>query len=75
MLFERRIGTIVLKKFSSWSVSQKIATSFAFVIFTGSILLDAADQSATHFECNLFRQLIHCYIDGLCDRPVHRICP
>ena len=75
MLFERRIGTIVLKKFSSWSVSQKIATSFAFVIFTGSILLtlpisQLPTSNATYFD-NLFTAISMVCVTGLFTESVH----
>ena len=75
MLFERRIGTIVLKKFSSWSISQKIATSFAFVIFTGSLLLtlpisQLPTSNATYLD-NLFTAVSMVCVTGLFTESVH----
>ncbi len=65
----------MLKKFSSWSVSQKIATSFAFVIFTGSILLtlpisQLPTSEATYFD-NLFTAISMVCVTGLFTESVH----
>jgi len=65
----------VLKKFSTWSVSQKIATSFAFVIFTGSLLLtlpisQLPTSNATYLD-NLFTSVSMVCVTGLFTESVH----
>ena len=65
----------MLKKFSTWSVSQKIATSFAFVIFTGSLLLtlpisQLPTSNATYLD-NLFTSVSMVCVTGLFTESVH----
>ncbi|WP_320163458.1 potassium transporter TrkG [uncultured Trichococcus sp.] len=65
----------MLKKFSSWTASQKIATSFAFVIFVGSLILSLPisqlpTSEATYFD-NLFTAISMVCVTGLFTESVH----
>ncbi len=65
----------MLERISGWSISQKIATSFAFVIFTGSLLLtlpisQLPTSEATYFD-NLFTAVSMVCVTGLFTESVH----
>lgn len=65
----------MLKKFSNWSASQKIAISFAFAIFTGSLLLtlpisQLPTSEATYLD-NLFTAVSMVCVTGLFTESVH----
>jgi trk system potassium uptake protein len=65
----------VLKRISNWSISQKIAISFAFVIFTGSLLLtlpisQLPTSEATYLD-NLFTSVSMVCVTGLFTKSVY----
>ena len=65
----------MLKRISNWSISQKIAISFAFVIFTGSLLLtlpisQLPTSEATYLD-NLFTSVSMVCVTGLFTKSVY----
>ncbi|CZQ88916.1 cation transporter [Trichococcus palustris] len=65
----------MLKRISNWSISQKIAISFAFVIFTGSLLLtlpisQLPTSEATYLD-NLFTSVSMVCVTGLFTQSVY----